>query len=170
MHPMDINWYFDHDEINDLQIRAINSSENSPSIESRWLKMDRELFERAISSQNPRIEYYNIILKDPLGTEILDDHVVMDNEDFADSNPHGLVESQELFYHCLPSNFSWADMIDHEIEAVGAGTPDQEAAAVSFSYTMGSLGIVGTVHDVDHVANSTTNSREKYSLGLSFNF
>ena len=118
MHPMDINWYFDHDEINDLQIRAINSSENSPSIESRWLKMDRELFERAISSQNPRIEYYNIILKDPLGTEILDDHVVMDNEDFADSNPHGLVESQELFYHCLPSNFSWADMIDHEIEAV----------------------------------------------------
>jgi len=59
---------------------------------------------------------------------------------------------------------------NHEIEAVGAGTPDQEAAAVSFSYTMGSLGIVGTVHDVDHVGNSTTNSREKYSLGLSFNF
>ena len=59
---------------------------------------------------------------------------------------------------------------NHEIEAVGAGTPDQEAAAVSFSYTMGSLGIVGTVHDIDHVANSTTNSREKYSLGLSFNF
>jgi outer membrane protein OmpU len=59
---------------------------------------------------------------------------------------------------------------NHEIEAVGAGTPDQEASAVSFSYTMGSLGIVGTVHDVDHVANSTTNSREKYSLGLSFNF
>ena len=59
---------------------------------------------------------------------------------------------------------------NHEIEAVGAGTPDQEAAAVSFSYTMGSLGIVGTVHDVDHVANSTTNSREKYSLGLTFSF
>ena len=59
---------------------------------------------------------------------------------------------------------------NHEIEAVGAGTPDQEAAAISFSYTMGSLGIVGTLHDVDHVANSTTNSREKYSLGVSFNF
>ncbi len=58
----------------------------------------------------------------------------------------------------------------HEIEAVGSGNPDQETAAISFSYTMGSLGIVGTVHDVDHVANSTTNSREKYSLGLSFNF
>ena len=59
---------------------------------------------------------------------------------------------------------------NHEIEAVGAGTPDQEAAAISFSYTMGSLGIKGTLHDVDHVANSTTNSREKYSLGVSFNF
>jgi outer membrane protein OmpU len=59
---------------------------------------------------------------------------------------------------------------NHEIEAVGAGTPDQEAAAVSFSYTMGSLGIVGTVHDGDNIANDSTDSREKYSLGLSFNF
>ena len=118
MHPMNINWYFDHDEIHDLQIRAINSAEYSSSMESRWLKLDRELFERAINSQNPRIEYYNIVLKDPLGTEIPDDHVVMDDEDFADGNPHGIVESQELFYHCLPSNFSWADMIDHEIEAI----------------------------------------------------
>ena len=58
----------------------------------------------------------------------------------------------------------------HEIEAVGSGNPDQETAAVSFSYTMGSLGIVGTVHDGDNIANSSTNSREKYSLGLSFNF
>jgi len=59
---------------------------------------------------------------------------------------------------------------NHEIEEVAAGTPDQEAAAISFSYTMGSLGIVGTVHDVDNIDNSTTNSREAYSLGLSFNF
>ena len=51
-----------------------------------------------------------------------------------------------------------------------SGSDDQEAQAIGISYTMGSLGIVGTVHDVDHVANSTTNSREKYSLGLSFNF
>ena len=59
---------------------------------------------------------------------------------------------------------------NHEIEEVGSGNPDQEAAAVSFSYTMGSLGIVGTVHDVDNIDNDATNSREGYSLGLSFNF
>ena len=59
---------------------------------------------------------------------------------------------------------------NHEIEEVSSGNPDQEAAALSFSYTMGSLGIVGTVHDVDNIDNSTTNSREAYSLGLSFNF
>jgi len=59
---------------------------------------------------------------------------------------------------------------NHEIEEVSSGNPDQESAAVSFSYTMGSLGIVGTVHDGDNIANSSTNSREKYSLGLSFNF
>ena len=59
---------------------------------------------------------------------------------------------------------------NHEIEEVSSGNPDQEAAAVSFSYTMGSLGIVGTVHDVDNIDNASTNSREAYSLGLSFNF
>ena len=59
---------------------------------------------------------------------------------------------------------------NHEIEAVGSGNPDQETAAVSFSYTMGSLAIVGTVHDGDNIANSSTNSREKYSLGLSLLF
>jgi outer membrane protein OmpU len=59
---------------------------------------------------------------------------------------------------------------NHEIEEVGSGNPDQEAAALSFSYTMGSLGIVGTIHDVDNIDNSSTNSREAYSLGLSFNF
>tara|TARA_B100001287_G_scaffold276086_1_gene285709 strand:+ start:632 stop:1120 length:489 start_codon:yes stop_codon:yes gene_type:complete len=118
MHPMDINWYFDHDEINDLQIRAINSTSSSVATESRWLKMNRELFARAIISQNPRVEYYNIVLKDPLGTEIPVDHPIMDNEDFASNNQRGSVESQELYYHCMPSNFSWSDMIDHEIEAI----------------------------------------------------
>ena len=59
---------------------------------------------------------------------------------------------------------------NHEIEAVGAGTPDQESAALGFSYTMGSLSIGGAVHDGDNIANSTTDSREKYSLGLTFNF
>ena len=118
MHPMDMNWYFDHDEINDLQIRAINSLNNSPSLESRWLKMDRKLFDRAISSKNPRVEYYSIVLKDPLGTEIPSDHPIMNYEDFVSDNQKGIIESQELHYHCMPSNFDWAYMIDHEIEAV----------------------------------------------------
>ena len=118
MHPMDMNWYFDHDEINDLQIRAINSLNNSPSLESRWLKLDQKLFNRAISSQDPRVEYYNIVLKDSLRTEIPDSHPIMGCEDFADENQNGHVDSQELHYHCMTSNFDWADMIDHEIEAI----------------------------------------------------
>ena len=59
---------------------------------------------------------------------------------------------------------------NHEIEEVSSGNPDQEAAAIGFSYTMGSLGIDGSLHDVDNIDNSSTNSREAYSLGLSFNF
>ena len=118
MHPMDINWYFDHDEINDLQIRATNSTSSSVATESRWLVMDRDLFERAINSQDSRVEYYNIILKDSLGTEISVGHPIMDDEDFASDNQNDIVESQELHYHCWPSNFDWAYMIDHEIEAV----------------------------------------------------
>ena len=59
---------------------------------------------------------------------------------------------------------------NHEIEAVGSGNPDQESAALGFSYTMGSLSIGGAIHDGDNIANSSTNSREIYSLGLTFNF
>ena len=59
---------------------------------------------------------------------------------------------------------------NHEIEAVSSGNPDQEAAALGFSYTMGSMSISGAIHDGDNIANSSTNSREIYSLGLTFNF
>jgi len=59
---------------------------------------------------------------------------------------------------------------NHEIEAVSSGNPDQEAAALGFSYTMGSMSISGAIHDGDNIANSSTNSREIYSLGLAFNF
>ena len=60
----------------------------------------------------------------------------------------------------------------HEIEAVGSGNPDQETAAFGISYTMGSLSIGAAVHDGDNITNSAddTNQREKYSLGLTFNF
>ena len=59
---------------------------------------------------------------------------------------------------------------NHEIEAVSSGNPDQEAASLGFSYTMGSLSIGGGIHDGDNIANSSTDSREIYSLGLTFNF
>ena len=59
---------------------------------------------------------------------------------------------------------------NHEIEAVSSGNPDQETAALGFSYTMGSMSISGAIHDGDNIANSSTNSREIYSLGVSFNF
>ena len=59
---------------------------------------------------------------------------------------------------------------NHEIEAVSSGNPDQEAAALGFSYTMGSMSISGAIHDGDNIANSSTNSREIYSLGVAFNF
>ena len=59
---------------------------------------------------------------------------------------------------------------NHEIEAVGSGNPDQETASIGFSYTMGSLSIAGGLHDGDNINNSSTNSREKYSLGLTFAF
>ena len=60
----------------------------------------------------------------------------------------------------------------HEIEAVGSGNPDQETAALGVSYTMGSLSIGAAMHDGDNITNSATdaNQREKYSLGLTFNF
>ncbi len=60
----------------------------------------------------------------------------------------------------------------HEIEAVGTTNPDQETAAIGISYTMGSLSIGAAVHDGDNIQNSATdaNQREKYSLGLTFNF
>ena len=60
----------------------------------------------------------------------------------------------------------------HEIEAVGSGNPDQETSALGVSYTMGSLSIGAAMHDGDNITNSATdaNQREKYSLGLTFNF
>ena len=60
----------------------------------------------------------------------------------------------------------------HELEAVGTTNPDQETAALGVAYTMGSLAISASMHDGDNITNSATdaNQREKYSLGLTFNF
>ena len=56
----------------------------------------------------------------------------------------------------------------HEIE-YNSGD-DQEASAVSISYTMGSLSIAASMHTVDNIANTATNDREAYEIGLTFAF
>ena len=56
----------------------------------------------------------------------------------------------------------------HQIE-YNSGS-DQDASAVSVSYTMGSLTIAGSMHSVDNIANTATNDREAYELNLAFAF
>ena len=48
--------------------------------------------------------------------------------------------------------------------------PDQEATAVSASYTLGSLSISASMHQVDNINNSGTNDREAYNISLGFAF
>ena len=52
---------------------------------------------------------------------------------------------------------------------VTSGT-DQEASALSVSYTMGSLSIGASVHDVNNINNVQTNDRSAYNIALGFNF
>ena len=49
-------------------------------------------------------------------------------------------------------------------------SPDQEATAVSASYTLGSLSISASMHQVDNINNSGTNDREAYNISLGFAF
>ena len=56
----------------------------------------------------------------------------------------------------------------HEIE-FNSGD-DQEAFGVSASYTMGSLTIGAAMNSVDNIANTATNDRSAYELGLTFAF
>ncbi len=56
----------------------------------------------------------------------------------------------------------------HEIE-YNSGD-DQEAFGVSASYTMGSLTIGAAMNSVDNIANTATNDRSAYELGLTFAF
>ena len=50
------------------------------------------------------------------------------------------------------------------------GSTDQDASAIGISYTMGSLGVALSMNQVDNIANSSSNDREGYQLGLSFAF
>jgi len=56
----------------------------------------------------------------------------------------------------------------HTLEKTGSN--DQESQAIGISYTMGSLGIALSMNTVDNIANSATNDRDSYQLGLSFAF
>ena len=56
----------------------------------------------------------------------------------------------------------------HEIE-YNSGD-DQESFGVSASYTMGSLAIKAAMNNVDNIANTATNDRDAYELGLTFAF
>ena len=47
---------------------------------------------------------------------------------------------------------------------------DQQSTGVSASYTMGSLTIAGAMNSVDNIANSASNDRSAYELGLTFAF
>ena len=53
---------------------------------------------------------------------------------------------------------------------VDGTSPDQEASAVSVSYTMGSLGISVSMHQVDNINNVGTNDREGYNVSVGFAF
>ena len=56
------------------------------------------------------------------------------------------------------------------ITEVDGTSPDQEASAVSVSYTMGSLSMSLSMHQVDNINNVATNDREAYNVSLGFAF
>ncbi len=56
------------------------------------------------------------------------------------------------------------------ITEVDGSNPDQEASAVSVSYTMGSLSMSLSMHQVDNINNVATNDREAYNVSLGFAF
>ena len=50
------------------------------------------------------------------------------------------------------------------------GSTDQEAVAIGASYTIGSLGVAVSMHQVDNVNNTSANDREGYQMVLTFAF
>ena len=59
-----------------------------------------------------------------------------------------------------------------ELDYEAAGTPSQEASAVGVSYTMGSIGFVGSYHDIENASGATgdTANYKEYEIGLTFAF
>ena len=50
------------------------------------------------------------------------------------------------------------------------GSTDQEAVAIGASYTVGSMGIAVSMHQVDNVNNTDADDREGYQMVLTFAF
>ena len=59
-----------------------------------------------------------------------------------------------------------------EIDYETGGTPNQKAAAASASYTMGSIGFVGSYHDIENSTGSTAvaGDYKNWEVGLTFAF
>ena len=59
-----------------------------------------------------------------------------------------------------------------ELDYEAAGTPNQEASALGVSYTMGSIGIAGSYHDVENASGNTTDTAnyKEYEVALTFAF
>ena len=114
MHPMDMNWYFDHDDLDALQAHA-ECSVTGYGHATRWVSINEDMLKRALSSMDYRVSYFNIRLDDDLGTPIPETHVIMSNPDFASINCNDRVESHELHYHCSPQNLNWMSLIDDKI-------------------------------------------------------
>ena len=60
---------------------------------------------------------------------------------------------------------------EHTFETSGDSTlVDQEATAITASYTMGGMTIAGIMNDVDNISGVATDDKEAYELTLSFAF
>ena len=114
MHPMDINWYFDHDDLSGLQTHAKNSTTGYGHA-TRWVSVNREMLQRVLTCPDYKVSYFNIRLDDDLGTSIPETHVIMSDPDFASKNCNDRVESHELHYHCSPQNLDWTSVVDDKI-------------------------------------------------------
>jgi len=57
-----------------------------------------------------------------------------------------------------------------DFDPAASANSDQEASAIGFSYTMGSISIGGTMNDVDNVGGVAATDREGYEFNLAFAF
>ena len=59
-----------------------------------------------------------------------------------------------------------------ELDYEAAATPSQEATALGISYTMGSIGLSGSYHDIENASGGTTDTAnyKEYEVALTFAF